>query len=139
MQNNTTAVPYMLFFRNAGPETHAHLSANERQQLVVRWNAWFDGLVAQGKATEGQPLELQTRIVSGAGGARVIDGPFPEAKEAIAGYVRLMVSGIDEATEIAQRHPGLAYGLKIEVRQMTPHCPLGVKTTANQAERAAAV
>jgi hypothetical protein len=134
----TTAVPYMLFFRNAGPETHAHLSPNERQQLVVRWNAWFDGLVAQGKATEGQPLELETRIVSGPGGARVTDGPFPEAKEAIAGYVRLMVSGVEEATEIARRHPGLAYGLKIEVRQMTPHCHLGVNTTANQAERAAA-
>jgi hypothetical protein len=133
METTATAVPYMLFFRNAGPETHAHLSANERQQLVTRWNAWFDGLVAQGKATEGQPLELETRIVSGPGGARVTDGPFPEAKEAIAGYVRLMVSGLEEATAIAQRHPGLAYGLKIEVRQMTPHCHLGVNTTANQA------
>jgi hypothetical protein len=138
METNRATVPYMLFFRNAGPETHAHLSPNERQQLVTRWNAWFEGLVAQGKATEGQPLELETRIVAGPGG-RITDGPFPESKEAIAGYVRLMVSGLEEATEIAQRHPGLAYGLKIEVRQMTPHCHLGVSTTMNQQSATAGV
>lgn len=119
--------PYMLFFRNSGPENHQHLTPEQRQQLVTRWNAWFEGLVAQGKATEGQPLELETRIVSGPGG-RVVDGPFPEAKEAIGGYVKLMVGNIDEATEIAQRHPGLAYGLIIEVRQMTADCHLGVNT-----------
>ena len=120
--------PYMLFFRNSGPETHQHLSPEQRQQLVIRWNAWFEGLVAQGKAVEGQPLELETRIVSGAGGARIVDGPFPEAKEAIAGYVKLLVSGRDEATTIAQQHPGLDYGLIIEVRQMTSDCHLGVNT-----------
>ena len=120
--------PYMLFFRNSGPDTHQHLSPEQRQQLVTRWNAWFEGLVAEGKAVEGQPLELETRIVSGPGGERVVDGPFPESKEAIGGYVKLLVGGLDEATAIAQRHPGLAYGLIIEVRQMTPDCHLGVNT-----------
>ena len=75
---------------------------------------------------EGQPRELETRVVSGIAGARVVDGPFAEAKEAIGGYVKLMVSGLDEATEIAQRHPGLAYGLVIEIRSMTAACHLGV-------------
>jgi hypothetical protein len=119
---------FLLLFRNSGPETHAHLSPEQRQELITRWNAWFEGLVAAGKATEGQPLELDTRLVSGPGGSRVVDGPFPEAKEAVGGYVKLVVSGIDEATAIAQRHPGLAHGLIIEVRQMTPTCHLGVNT-----------
>jgi hypothetical protein len=118
--------PYLLFFRNSGPETHAHLSPDERQQLMLRWNAWYDGLAAQGKAVEGQPLELETRIVSGAGGSRVVDGPFAEAKEAIGGYVKLLVSGLEEATAIARRHPGLPYGLIIEIRQLTDTCHLGV-------------
>lgn len=126
----TAPAPYMLFFRNSGPENHKHLSHDQRQQLITRWNDWFEALVTQGKAMEGQPLEPATRLVSGTGGARVTDGPFPEAKEAIAGYVTLMVSGFDEATEIAKRHPGLAYGLLIEIRQMTPHCHLGVTTRA---------
>jgi hypothetical protein len=129
---NSTPQPFMLFFRNSGPETHQHLSPEQRQQLVIRWNAWYDTLAAQGKAVEGQPLELETRVVSGPGGARVVDGPFAEAKEAIGGYVKLMVSGIEEATEIAQRHPGLPYGLIIEVRQMTENCHLGVTSTLKQ-------
>ena len=128
METNPAPSPYMLFFRNTGPETHQHLSPEERQQLVIRWNSWFEGLLNAGKAVEGQPLERETRVISGPGGARVVDGPFAEAKEAIGGYVKLMVSGLDEATAIAARHPGLAYGLIIEIRQMTPDCHLGVVT-----------
>jgi hypothetical protein len=135
----TTAAPYLLFFRNTGPENYQHLSPDQRQDVVTRWNAWFEGLTAQGKAVEGQPLEMETRVVSGAGGTRVVDGPFAEAKEAIGGYVKLMVSGMEEATEIARRHPGLAYGLKIEVRPMTPHCHLGVTTKSSTATELSAV
>lgn len=124
--SNTPTAPYMLFFRNTGPETHAHLSVDQRQQLLTRWNAWYDGLASSGKAVEGQPLELDTRIVSGTNGARVTDGPFAEAKEAIGGYVRLTVSTLEEATEIAKCHPGLEYGLIIEIRQMLDTCHLGV-------------
>jgi hypothetical protein len=130
----TQPAPFLLFFRNTGPETHQHLSPSERQLLVTRWNAWYDGLAAQGKAVEGQPLEMETRVVSGAGGSRVVDGPFAEAKEGIGGYVKLMVSGLEEATEIAQQHPGLAYGLVIEVRQMVDHCHLGVNVARTEAK-----
>lgn len=118
--------PYLLLFRNSGPETHEHLSPEQRQQLMTRWNAWYDSLATHGKAVEGQPLELAVRTVSGAGGGRVVDGPFTEATEVIAGYVKLLVSGVEEATEIAQRHPGLEYGLVIEVRALTDDNHLGV-------------
>lgn len=128
METKATPAPYLLLFRNTGPENHRHLSPAQRQQLIVRWNAWFEGLLAEGKATEGQPLELETRIVSGPGGGRVVDGPFPEAKEAVGGYVKLMVASLDEATAIARRHPGLEHGMMIEVREMTLHCHLGVVT-----------
>lgn len=126
MESNVSSTPFLLLFRNSGPETHEHLSPRDRQSLIVAWNDWYDRLTAQGKALDGRPLELDTRVVSGPGGTRVIDGPFAEAKEAIGGYVVLMVSGRDEATRIAQQHPGLAYGLIIEVREMAPHCHLGI-------------
>jgi len=131
--------PYLLLFRNTGPENYSHLSPEQRQQLVARWNAWFGGLVQGGKAVEGQPLEIETRIVAGPGGTRVTDGPFPETKEAIGGYVKLLVSDLDEATAIARRHPGLAYGMAIEVRQMTPDCHLGVNTLPTTAGAVATV
>lgn len=126
--DDTTPSAYMLLFRNSGAENYRHLSPAQRQQVVTQWNGWFEQLVAAGQAVEGQPLEDATRIVTGSGGSRVTDGPFPEAKEAIAGYVKLVVRDLAEATAIAQRHPGLEYGLVIEVRQLTPHCHLGVNT-----------
>lgn len=128
MSTAPTPKPFLLLFRNTGPENHEHLSPEQRQQLVTQWNAWFGGLVADGRAVEGQPLELETRLVSGPGGARVIDGPFAEAKEAVGGFVKLMVADLAEATLIAQKHPGLTYGMLIEIREMTPHCHLGVDT-----------
>lgn len=123
----TNPTPYILFFRNSGPENYQHLSPDQRQELMMRWNTWYDRLANEGKAVEGQPLELETRVVSGTRGERVMDGPFAEAKEAIGGYVKLIVSSLDEATEIAQRHPGLDYGLIIEVRELTESCHLGVQ------------
>ncbi len=135
MELNLT--PYMLLFRNSGPENYQHLSAEQRQQLMTRWNNWYDGLASQGKAVEGQPLELETRIISGIGGERVVDGPFAETKEAIGGYVKLMVSSLEEATAIARQHPGLEHGLEIEVRQMTESCHLGVEHHAASALSAA--
>lgn len=125
---NTERSPYLLIFRNTGAENYRHLSPDQRQEIVERWNAWFEGLLAQGQAVEGQPLEDATRIVAGPGGSRVTDGPFPETKEAIGGYVKLMVRDLDEATAIARMHPGLEYGLIVEVRAMTPDCHLGVNT-----------
>jgi hypothetical protein len=139
MDNTTAVSPYLLFFRNSGAENYQHLSPEQRQQLVVRWNQWYDGLAKQGKAVEGQPLEMETRVVSGSNGARVVDGPYAESKEAIGGYVKLLVSGLDEATEIARRHPGLAYGLEIEVRQMTSRCHLGVTAGHEPANTLSAV
>ncbi|HEX2862821.1 MAG TPA: YciI family protein [Lacunisphaera sp.] len=122
------STPYILLFRNTGAENYRHLSAEQQQALVGRFNSWFESLVSQGKATIGQPLEDATRIVAGPGGSRVVDGPFAEAKEAVGGFVTLQVSGLEEATEIARRHPALDFGMVIEVREMTAHCHLGVTT-----------
>ncbi len=126
--------PYLLFFRNTGPEVYRPLSPAQRQALVNDWNAWFEGLLAEGKAVEGQPLELDTRVVSGPGGSRITDGPFPEAKEAVGGYVLLTTSDLGEATAIARRHPALAHGMVIEIRQLAPGCrELGVTTRTKMA------
>lgn len=122
----TRPTTYVLFFRNTGPETHAQLTEEQRRALGARWNAWFDALVEEGKASEGQPLDVELhRVVRGSGGASVMDGPFAEAKETVGGYVKLTVPTLEEATEIAQRHPGLEHGLIIEVRAPLGVCHLG--------------
>lgn len=127
MDSNAHTTPFLLLFRNTGPENFAHLSPTQRERLVDRWNRWYENLSAAGKATEGQPLQAQTRLVSGPGGQRIVDGPYPEAKEAVGGFVKLLAADLEEATAIARQHPGLDYGLAIEVRPVTNTCHLGVK------------
>lgn len=123
-QPSTPSSDYMLLFRNAGAETHAHLSAEERRELAAAWNAWYDGLAREGKVTHGQPLELSGRLVSGPRGQRVTDGPFAESKEVVGGYFMLTVSDLDEATRIAQQCPGLPLGIVVEVRPIATVSPV---------------
>jgi hypothetical protein len=49
----------------------------------------------------------------------VSDGPFAETREQIAGLVMIECADLDEAIEIASRHPAAAYGT-IEVRPLLP-------------------
>jgi Uncharacterized protein conserved in bacteria len=122
--------PYLLIFRETSPDAYKSLSPEQRQQLLDRWNAWYDGLAAAGKVQHGHPLEPEGRIVS-ARGERVVDGPFAEAKEAIGGYFFLTVSSIEEATEIAKQCPSLSLGLVVEVRPVAEFCAtLGVRGRA---------
>jgi hypothetical protein len=114
----------MLIFRDSTPEAYHAMDAAQREQLLNDWNAWYDGLVQSGKAQHGHPLEPQGRVVAGARGERIIDGPYAEAKEAIAGYFFLTVSGLEEATEIAQRCPNLKHGMLVEVRPVAGACAL---------------
>ena len=53
-----------------------------------------------------QPSSKAKRVAVGADGTtRVIDGPFAETKELVAGYSIWEVSSMDEAVEWARRSP----------------------------------
>src|SRR5690606_14786245 len=105
---NPSHTPFLLLFRNGGPDTHQHLSPEQRLKLTQQWNDWYNGLAAQNKVQHGRPLGLTGRVVSGTRGERVTDGPFAESKEVVAGYIFLAPMDLDEATEIAKNCPGLS-------------------------------
>lgn len=121
---SATVSPFILLFRNAGPETHAHLTPAQKSALAKQWNDWVEGLVNEGKLQHGHPLGLGGRVVDGLRGERVTDGPYAEAKEVVGGYVFLTVRNLDEATAIAQQCPGLAQGLIVEVRPVLAQSPV---------------
>ena len=116
---------YMLLYRS--DEWYNKLSQEELQKLINQNKAWFEKLTAQGKAKPGRALERTSVTVSGKNGRFVTDGPFAESKEAIGGYLVLDVETIEEAIDIAQSSPGLAYGGSIEVRPVAEECPLDVR------------
>ncbi|MBL9190090.1 MAG: hypothetical protein JNK23_21600 [Opitutaceae bacterium] len=127
MPTSPAAAPtsdYLLLFRNAGPETHAHLTAEQRTRLAQQWNDWASSLMAQGKLRHARPLALGGRVVSGPEGGRVTDGPYAEGKEVVGGYFFIAVADLDEATAIAKQCPGLAQGLTVEVRLVADVSPV---------------
>src|SRR5678815_1601596 len=109
--STSTKSEYMLLFR--GTDWHKGLSPEEIQQVVNQMKAWFDRLTAEGKAKAGKPLFHEGKIVSQKKGRSVVDGPFAESKEAIAGFFLLQVDSLDEAAEIAKEFPGLNYGASL--------------------------
>lgn len=115
---------FLLLFRNAGPDVHAHLTPEQREQLARQWNDWFQTLAAQGKVQHANPLGLDGRVVTGLRGERVTDGPYAEGKEIVGGYFMLSVASLEEATVIAKQCPGLAIGLTVEVRPVVGQSPV---------------
>ena len=68
-------------------------------------------------AGEGvRPSSLGARLVVEDGTMRVIDGPFAEAKELIAGFAILDVKTRDEAVEYAKRFAKIIGVEKIDIR-----------------------
>lgn len=120
----TSTAPYMLLFRDSTPEVYAAMSPEQREQCMLNFYGWHDGLEAAGKMGHAHPLIPTGRVVSMPRGGRIVDGPFSEAKETIGGYFLIHVSGLDEATEIARQCPSLQYGMIVEVRPVAAVCPL---------------
>lgn len=112
---------FLLIFRSM--DWYQGLSPEQMQQVADNWMAWFNRLKDDGKCAGGNPLERESKIVSGKNKV-VSDGPFAESKETIGGYFLLTVGSLDEAVAIAQQCPGLPYGIRVEVRPIAPQCPM---------------
>src|SRR3954471_7404932 len=109
-------LPHLLIFRDAGPDNYAVLTPSQRSELAREWSDWVDGLIAQGRMQSGHPLQLEGCVISGQKGELTTDGPYAEAKEAVAGYLSLTVKDFAEAQAIARQCPSLPHGILVEVR-----------------------
>ena len=81
---------------------------------------WLDDLQARGKWVIGDQLAPPRRartVRMRDDRAAVTDGPFVETKEAVGGFDLIEAEDMDEAVEIASRHPVAAIG-SIEVRPL---------------------
>ncbi|MET9023519.1 YciI family protein [Actinopolymorpha sp. NPDC004070] len=80
--------------------------------------AWMEQMDARGVRLQGHRLRpaADARTVRvRADDVLVVDGPFAETKEQIAGYDLLECADLDEAVEVASKHPVARFGA-IEVR-----------------------
>ncbi len=94
------------------------------EELLARMVSFHEELMKAGvllDATGLKPSATGWRIKYSGTQRKVIDGPFTETKELIAGYTLIQVKSREEAMEWTRRFPNPAIGGKdgeIEVRQV---------------------
>lgn len=79
---------------------------------------WVDELVARGVSEYGERLRPEhdaTTVRVRGGEVLVVDGPFTESKESIGGFDVIEARDLDEAIEIASKHPVASFG-RVEIR-----------------------
>ena len=92
-------------------------SPQQMQEIQAAFNAWMDKFKANITDLGGR-LEPTGRTLTQ---TRVIDGPFPESKEVIGGFMILTADNYERALEIAKSFPGaICPGASIEIREISP-------------------
>jgi hypothetical protein len=96
---------------------------DEHRMAVQRTGEYVMRLVGEGRMRGGgllRPAGEAQQIRSRNGQTRVLDGPFVEAKEVIAGYLVIEADSLDEAVKIASDCPNVEFG-SVEVREVVPN------------------
>jgi hypothetical protein len=89
------------------------LPAEERATIGPEVEAWVSEMDGRGVRVQGQELasvQDATTIRVRAGEIVIADGPFAETKEQIAGFDILDCADLDEAMEVAAKHPVARFG-----------------------------
>jgi len=116
-----TAMRFMIIVR-ATPDTEAGVMPEE--PLMATMAGYHEALAKAGVLLDAaglQPSAKGWRVRYRAGRVNVIDGPFADTKELIAGYTLIQVRNREEAMEWARRFPapmGEQADAEIEVRQL---------------------
>jgi len=100
-------------------------SREEAAETMRRMGAWLssvDGRRVRLHGGELQPVSSATTVRQRDGQLLVTDGPFAETKEQIAGYDVIDCANLDEAIEVASRHPVAQWG-SIELRPFVDDQP----------------
>jgi hypothetical protein len=127
---NWSATMRFIIFVKATPETEAAtrpdegIDPAEKDRLMAAMADYHEELAKAGALLDASGLHPSAkgwRIRYSGGKRTVIDGPFAEAKELVAGYTLIQVKSREEALEWARRFPapmGEKAEAEIEVRQL---------------------
>jgi len=90
----------------------------EREQGIAAYSAYTEALKKAGALTGSnrlQPTSAATTVRVANGKSQVLNGPYADAKEQLAGYYMIDVPDLDAALAWAARCPGASHGA-VEVR-----------------------
>jgi hypothetical protein len=98
------------------------LTPEEQAGMGPATEAWVTEMDSRGVRLQGdrlRPISDATTVRVRDEEVLIVDGPFAETKEQIAGYDILECADLDEAIEVAAKHPVARFGA-IEVRPFWP-------------------
>jgi hypothetical protein len=87
------------------------------EALPTAWVQEMDGRGVRQFGSRLRPVSDATTVQVRGGEVLISDGPFAETKEQIGGFDLLDCKDLDEAIEVASKHPGAKFGT-IEVRPL---------------------
>ena len=118
---------YLLFICGEGKTAPEAMAVMQRE-----CPDWVDEMDGRGVRLLGRELDLPETAVTVRvrdGETLVSDGPFAETKEFMAGFDLLECADLDEAIEVAAKHPS-AWFHTIEIRPFTNGLGLGEQASA---------
>ena len=108
-------------------------------ELLAAMGAYNEELVKAGVMLAGEGLKASShgvRVRFGEGKKTVIDGPFAETKELIAGFWILQVKSLDEAIQWIKKAPfSTESGLELELRPVFENDDFGEEFTLELREQ----
>lgn len=113
----------------------AALANAPQKELWADYAAFNEALAKAGAGMSAgerlQPASAATTIRTDDGKTEVLDGPYADTKEQLAGYFLIDVADLDEAIAWARRCPSSRYG-SIEIRPLAPTYPRPDLSLRNQ-------
>ena len=113
------ASEYLLLIRNTAWQRD--FSAAEIEKVLTEFSAWVTRLKDAGTIKVAVPLVHQGKLFEGKD--VMVDGPFIESKEAIAGLIIFEVEDFEAAVELANSATCLKYGQTLELRPIATEEP----------------
>jgi hypothetical protein len=93
------------------------VEVSPEESLPTAWVQEMDARGVRKFCSRLRPVSDATTVRVRGGEVLLSDGPFAETKEQIGGFDLLECEDLDEAIEVASKHPGAKFGT-IEVRPL---------------------
>jgi hypothetical protein len=97
-------------------------SEEQRTQMAAPYAAYNEALIKAGAMVSGErlrPATMSTTVKVRNDKTEVLDGPFADTKEQLAGFYIVEAADMDAAIKWAARCPGASHGT-VEVRPVWP-------------------